>query len=294
MVDLPRLPWWLLLNLVILPLRPRRSARLYRTIWTDEGSPLLATTRRLAASLGTELHHRTGRDIPVGVGMRYGNPSVADALANLTARGCRRLLVLPLFPQYSATTTASALDAVAAALRLRRDLPSLRFVSSYADHAAYIDALAESVRTAWRNAPPGERLLVSFHGLPQRYADEGDPYPAECEATAEALADRLELSRDRWMISYQSRFGRDPWLEPATDEVLSELGRRGVRAVDVICPGFAVDCLETLEEIALTGAEQFRKAGGGTLRYVPALNDAPAHATALAEIAVGEMQGWLD
>jgi ferrochelatase len=292
-VDLPRWQWWPILHLIVLPLRPRRSARLYRRIWTPEGSPLLVASRRLGEALAARLASVAGAELPVAVGMRYGEPSLASALRRLDTAGCRRVLVLPLYPQYSATTTASVLDGVFDELKRRRRLPELRTVRSYHDHPAYLEAVAESVRSFWREHGPSERLVMSFHGLPERYVRLGDPYPLECAATARALAARLELPPGRWHMAYQSRFGREAWLRPDLGERLERWARRGSSGVDVVFPGFATDCLETLEEVGITGRARFAAAGGGELRLVPALNDRPEHAAALAEIALDHARGWL-
>lgn len=290
-VDLPRWTWLPLLHLVILRTRPRRSAELYRTVWTAEGSPLLVLTSRLGDVLRDRLR-RLG-PVELEVGMRYGEPSVARALDRLWAAGCRRVLVLPLFPQYSSTTTAAVSDAVAAWAAGRRDLPELRFVRGYADHPAYVDALVRSIGEARRGDDRPRRLLMSFHGIPVRYERTGDPYRRECAATAAAVARGLGCAPGEWFVAFQSRFGREPWIRPATDGVLLRWAERGVAGVDVVCPGFAVDCLETLEEIASTGRHAFETAGGRGFRYVPALNDGPAHAEALAAVAEPHLAGWV-
>lgn len=292
-VDLPRW-WWLpLLHLVILRTRPRRSAGLYRTVWTSDGSPLLALTTGLANAVRERLTARLGAPVAVAVGMRYGSPAVADALDRLWQAGCRRILVLPLFPQYSATTTAAVYDAVGRWAAQRRDLPDLRLLRGYADHPAYVDALATTIATSRTSADGTARtLLLSFHGIPLRYERLGDPYRRECAATATALARRLGLAPGSWFVSFQSRFGREPWLRPATDDRLTRWGTARLAGLDVVCPGFAVDCLETLEEIAITGKHQFEDAGGRDFRYLPALNDCPEHAAAIAAIAAEQLAGW--
>ncbi len=292
-VEVPRALWRPLLELVVLPLRAPRSAGLYRTIWTQEGSPLAVTGRRQAAGLAARLAAATGSPIPVELGMRYGEPGIGAALRRLAAAGCRRALVLPLYPQYSATTTGSALDAVFGELARWRDVPELRTVRSYATDPGYLDALAASVREHWQRHGRGERLLLSFHGIPRRYAEAGDPYPDECRATATALAPRLGLRADELAVAFQSRFGREEWLQPYTDATLRAWGAEGVATVDVLAPGFAADCLETLEELAIRGAATFREAGGGELRYVPALGDRADHLDALAALARRHMAGWV-
>jgi ferrochelatase len=225
--------------------------------------------------------------------MRYGSPSIETGLDQLQEMGCDRVLVLPLFPQYSASTTAASFDGVADVLRRRRSLPEIRMVRDYHDHPGYISALASSIREAWADHPPAELLLMSFHGIPKRYADRGDPYPEHCAATARLLAESLGLENDRWRMTFQSRFGPEEWLTPYTDETLEALGRNGV-GVDTVCPGFAADCLETLEEMAITNRELYEEAGGARFRYLPALNDRPDHIAALADIAANAMSGWLE
>lgn len=290
-VEIPRLPWWVILHGAILRLRPARSARKYQLIWTPEGSPLLAIGRRQQAAVAAALAQRFPGPIPVALGMRYGNPSIAAALAELRDAGARRLLVLPLYPQYSAATTASTFDAVTAELRAWRWLPELRFIARYHDEPGYLDALAESVREA-RREWPGERLLFSFHGLPKRTLLAGDPYHCHCQKTARLVAERLELPPEQWAVAFQSRFGRAEWLQPYTGALLAEWAKTGVKSVDVICPGFAADCLETLEEIAIENRQTFLESGGERYRYIPALNDTPAHIDALADLIGRHAAGW--
>ena len=290
-VELPRPLWWLILHGVILCTRPARSARKYQAIWTAEGSPLLAISRRQAAALAATLTERTPGPVRVALGMRYGNPSIAAALAELRAAGAQRLLVLPLYPQYSAATTASTFDAIAAALRTWRWLPELRFITQYHDDSAYLDALAAHLRAA-RAEQPGERLLFSFHGLPKRNLLAGDPYHCQCHKTARRVAERLGMKPEQWAVAFQSRFGRAEWLQPYTNVLLADWAKAGVKSVDVACPGFAADCLETLEEIALENRQTFLNAGGERYRYLPALNDAPEHIAALAGVIEQHAAGW--
>jgi ferrochelatase len=291
-IDAPRLRWWLIRNLFVLPFRAPRSARLYRSIWTDQGSPLISTTRRQAGALSERLERLLGSPIPVVAGMRYGSPSLDAALDAIGELGRRRVLVLPLFPQYSHTTVKTTRDALARAAGRRHRPPETKVVNGYATHPPYIRALAESVRAEWTARGSGDHLLLSFHGLPQRYADAGDPYPQDCRRTAEALAGELGLDASAWTLSYQSRFGREEWLRPSTEETLRQLGGRGQSALDVICPGFAADCLETLEEIAVTNRRTYEDSGGSGFRYIPALNDRPAHIDALAALVVDELRDW--
>jgi ferrochelatase len=273
-VDASRWWWCPLLHFVILPLRSPRAAKNYASIWMPEGSPLMVYSQRLAEGVRAALP-----ECEVELAMRYGEPSVAGAIAALRSKGVTRLVVLPLYPQYSTTTTASVVDAVGAA---RVDVP-LDTITDYHRDDAWLDAIAASVRVHWATHGRGEKLMLSCHGIPQRLVDRGDPYATQCEQTAQAVAARLGLDADAWLLTYQSRFGREKWLGPATIDTLEAWGKAGIRTVDVVCPGFATDCLETLEEIAVVNAEAFARTGG-TLRYIPALNDSPAHVEALAAL----------
>jgi ferrochelatase len=278
-VDLPRWLWWPLLRGVILPLRPRKLAPLYARIWRADGSPLLAITRELRAALAQAL-----APVPVVEAMRYGRPGIAAALEQLRGRGVERLVVLPLYPQYSGTTTASAFDGVDAALRALGWQPDQRRIDDYHADEGYIAALAASVREHWATHGRGEHLLLSFHGIPQRYVERGDPYGRQCEETGRRLAAALDLRDGQWQLGYQSRVGKARWLEPYTEDLVPRLAREGVRRLDVICPGFAADCLETLDEVAIRYREAFVAAGGEALRYVPALNARADHVAALAQV----------
>ena len=283
-VDLPRALWWPILYGFILPLRPGKLAPQYARIWRADGSPLLAFTRAQRKALAETLAAGAGEPPLVLEAMRYGRPGIAAALTELRRAGVTRLVVLPLYPQYSATTTASALDGVAAALQAAAWQPELSVIEDYHADDGYIAALAGSVREHWAAHGRGERLLMSFHGIPQRYVERGDPYGRQCAETARRLAAALELGDGQWLVAYQSRVGKAAWLQPYTDVVLPELAGRGLRRIDVICPGFAADCLETLDEIEIRYAQAFVAAGGEALRYVPALNARPAHIDALARI----------
>jgi len=276
-VQVPRLLWWPLLYGVILPLRSRPVARKYAQIWLDGGSPLAVHMRHLAAQVQALMP-----DITVLDTMRYGQPALAQRLRELPSLGVERVLILPLYPQYSTTTTASVEDMVA---RLAPTGIHAEVLPDYATHPDWVNAIANSIRMHWDEHGRGRVLLFSFHGIPQRLADNGDPYPQRCQASARAIAQALGLSSDAWRLSYQSRFGRAPWLVPATDSTLRALGADGVEHVDVICPGFAVDCLETLEEIAINHVALFRASGGHTLAYIPCLNASPAHAQVLSNLA---------
>lgn len=287
----PRWWWWLVLHGVILRLRPARSARAYRAVWLPEGSPLQVLSEKLSQAVSEALAGDTASPRVV-LAMRYGQPSVADTIAQLSRDGVRKLLVLPLYPQYSATSTGSVIDAVADAMKRLRWPPEIRTINDYHTHPAWLDALADSVAAHWQTHGRGDRLLLSFHGIPERYVRLGDPYLGHCHATAVALRERLGVTEAEAPLSFQSRVGREPWLQPYTDETVRKLAGEGVRTLDVICPGFAVDCLETLEEIAIQNDGFFREAGGEHLRYVPALNASPAHAQALATLIRDYTQDW--
>jgi protoporphyrin/coproporphyrin ferrochelatase len=291
-IELPRILWKTILHGVILNVRPQRSAKLYQRVWSDEGAPLIVIGRRQQAALETELGSRFDPPIALALGMRYGSPSIRSALESLRARGCTRILVLPLYPQYFSGTSGSTFDAVASVLTTWRRVPALRMITDYHDDPGYVDALARSVRELWEQEGEPDRLLLSFHGIPVRYEQAGDPYPRQCRRTANLLAEALRLPYERWLLSFQSRFGREKWLEPYTDETLKKWGASGIKNVDVVCPGFAADCLETLEEIALLNRGFFLDAGGERFRYIPALNDRPHHIRALADLVERHLQGW--
>lgn len=283
-IEVPRAIWCWILYFIILPLRPARVLPKYRRVWTERGSPLLLHSLALRDALRASLRDRQGEPVAVELGMLYSTPDVAQGLAALRDAGAQRIIVLPLFPQYSGTTTAAASDQTGRALRAWRHQPELHILSDYAADPAYIAALADSVRAHRARHGTGDHLLITFHGIPKKYCEQGDPYERRCALTARALAAALQLQDDQWTLSYQSRVGTAEWLGPYTDDVLQALARRGVRRLDAICPGFAVDCLETVDEIGHEGDEQFRAAGGESLRYVPALNADPAHAALLARL----------
>mgnify|MGYP001556981145 FL=1 len=279
-VDLPRYLWLPLLNLVIIPLRASRSAAAYRKIWWPEGSPLLILTRRLADRLGRDL---TGK-ARVEIGMRYGEPSIENGLKSLRDEGVEKLSIVPLYPQYSGTTTASIYDAVDKALLEMGWQPAIERVQDYHLSAAWVRGVADSIRQFRESNGSAERLIFSLHGIPQRYVANGDPYEDQCRKSVQAIADAMGLEKSEWLLTYQSRVGREPWLQPYTDMTLESLAESGVKHVQVACPGFAVDCLETLEEIAMQNAELFQESGGEKLEYIPALNDSESHVRVMREI----------
>lgn len=293
-VEIPRLLWWPILNGIILNIRPGKSAAKYASIWAPQGSPLRLHTEQQARLLRGYLGER-GIQADVAWAMRYGEPSIGRILNDMKARGIRRILVLPLYPQYAASTTATALDMVFDWFKKTRNQPELRTIRNFHDHPGYLAALEETVRQHWRThglPDAGTRLLISFHGLPRRSLELGDPYYCECQKTGRLLAERLNLSSEQYQISFQSRFGKAEWLQPYTSRILEDWGRQGVRRVDVICPGFVADCLETLEEIALEGKQDFLAAGGREYHYIPALNENPAWIHALADLTVSHLGGW--
>jgi ferrochelatase len=291
-VEFPRLIWWFILNGVILRIRPRRSAAAYAKIWTDSGSPLLKHTQDQSAALQARLEQEYGEQVVVDYAMRYGEPSIGGAIQRLLDQGVSKLLMLPLYPQYSGATTASTFDALAEDFTTRRWMPDLRFISHYHDYAPYIEALASTIRQHWEQHGQAGMLLFSYHGEPQSYLDNGDPYHCECYKTSRLVAEALGLDEASYQTTFQSRFGRQEWLKPYTDEVLKALPAQGVKSVQVLCPGFSADCLETLEEIDEENREYFEQAGGERFDYIPCLNSDPEHIEALASLVKSQISGW--
>lgn len=291
-VEIPRPIWWLILNGIILNTRPAKSAAKYASIWMEGGSPLKVYTERQAKLLHELLDQRGLGELRVEWAMRYGAPGIQDTLDRLKCEGVQRILILPLYPQYAASTTASVMDEVADWIKRSRNLSELRLVRNYHDHPAYIAALAANVREHWASSGRGDVLLMSFHGLPRRSLDLGDPYFCECHKTGRLLAEALELPESTYRITFQSRFGRAEWLQPYTQPTLEKLPGEGIKKVDVICPGFVADCLETLEEIAMECKQAFLTSGGEAFRYIPCLNDRPDWISALADVAEQHIAGW--
>ena len=288
------------MNCIILRIRPARSAEAYKTVWTDEGSPLATITHAQQKAINTELKARLSKntsglnsdDLLVEWAMRYGQPSIPNALQNMFEQGVRKLVVLPLYPQYSASTSASTFDAIAEDSTRRRWIPELRFSNGYHDDPRYTKAVADSIREHWKNNKRADKLVMSFHGVPQRYLHNGDPYHCQCLASARLIAEELGLTKDDYIVSFQSLFGRAEWLRPYTDETLKSLPGKGVKSVEVVCPGFSADCLETIEEIDKENREYFMENGGQEFHYIPALNDSPAHINALCDILEEQMAHW--
>jgi ferrochelatase len=291
-VEIPRPVWWLILNGIILNVRPGKSAAKYAQIWDQEGSPLKVHTERQTKLLRGYLGAQGHAALLVDYAMRYGNPSVASVLARLKEAHCERILVLPLYPQYAASTTATAFDAIADFFRQTRNIPELRLVKHFHDHPAYIAALAAGVRRHWDRHGKPDRLLMSFHGLPRFTLERGDPYHCECQKSARLLAEALGLAPEQYQLSFQSRFGRAEWLQPYTAATLAQWGKERLRRVDVVCPGFVADCLETLEEIGVEGKAEFLKAGGKEFHAIACLNESDAWIKALAQIALEHLHGW--
>lgn len=293
-VEIPRLIWYPILYGAILPKRPAASAEKYRSIWTEDGSPLLHISRQQQQALQKEMEIRFRGPVKIELAMRYGTPSIQAGLLSLKAAGARRILILPLYPQYCAATNATTFDKVFDELKRWRWMPELRLVNHYHDHTGYISALAHRVEEYWRKNKRGDLLVMSFHGIPKRNLQLGDPYFCECHKTARLLAKALYLKPNQWRVTFQSRFGKAEWLQPYTDETLKALPEEGIKKVDVICPGFAADCLETLEEIQEENREYFEKAGGTQYQYIPALNASSKHIYALADIIQQHTQGWAE
>lgn len=292
-VEIPQFVWQPILRGIILNTRPAKSARAYETVWTEQGSPLLTYSAAITEGIAARLADRVAAPVVVRLAMRYGRPAIGEVIDEMVATGVRQLAVLPLYPQYSASTTGSVFDAVANHLTTLRWVPELNFIGAYFDDPAYLDALAASIRAHREAHGAGDHLVMSFHGIPQKYFESGDPYHCHCQYTGRELAMRLGLADDQWTLSFQSRFGPKQWLQPYTDETLADLAGRGVKRVDVVCPGFAADCLETLEEIAGQNAELFEEAGGEHLSYIPALNADPAHIDMLAALVEQRIAPWL-
>lgn len=290
--EMPRWLWWLILHGIILRVRPARSAKNYAKIWTNDGSPLLAISQQQQQALQKTLSHQLDSPVHVALGMRYGTPSIADGLEQLRQANAQRIIILPLYPQYSSSTTGSTYDAIGACFKTWRWIPDLQFISHYHDNDGYIQALASSIEQHWAQHGQADKLLFSFHGIPQRFFDAGDPYFCECHKTARLVAEKLNLTAEQWQLVFQSRLGREEWIKPYTDETLKQLPQQGVKHVNVICPGFAADCLETLEEIEQENRHYFLQAGGETYHYIPALNTQPQHIDALAHLVMQRAKVW--
>jgi len=292
-VEIPRLIWWLILNVIILNVRPKKSAAKYATIWTSEGSPLRVHTEKQAALLQGYLGERSKAPFVVEYAMRYGNPGIPQVLRKLREQNCQRILIVPMYPQYAASSTATAFDIVFGELRQMRNTPALRTVRNFHDHPGYIKALANNINEYWMKNGRPDILVMSFHGVPRYTLEKGDPYHCECQKTGRLLAQELGLKPGQYRLSFQSRFGKAEWIKPYTTATLLELGKQKTSRVDVVCPGFVADCLETLEEIAQEGKEDFQHAGGGEYHYIPCLNERNDWMHALADLVMDNLHGWL-
>jgi len=292
-VEIPRLIWACILYGIILVVRPKKSAEKYASVWTTEGSPLMVNAQKQTKLLRTVLENRIASPIAVELGMSYGNPSMGSAIEKLKAQHCNKILVFPLYPQYAASSTAASLDAVWKTLLRTRNVPAIRTIRNYHDHPAYIRALANSVREHWAVHGKPNKLIMSFHGVPKFHLMKGDPYHCECMKTGRLLGEALNLNKEEYVIAFQSRFGKQEWLKPYLASTLEDLGKAKTKRVDVICPGFSSDCLETLEEIAMEGQHIFQSNGGGEYHYIPALNGQEGWISAMSEIALENLQGWV-
>ena len=293
-VDVPRPIWWLILHGIILRIRPGKVAKAYASIWHKDGSPLMVTSKQQQKALAAALKQQYGCDIPVALGMTYGNPTMEDAGKVLRQAGVDRFVVLPLYPQCSSSTTAAVHDRLANALAPCPHLPAMRWVTEYYQHPLYIEALANSVKEYWQEHGQGDRFMMSFHGIPQRYEDRGDPYPEQCRTTARLVAEHLGLNSEQWICSFQSRFGREEWVKPYTDFTLEDWGRAAVGRVDVISPAFSADCLETLEELDVENRENYVEAGGQDYHYIPCLNTRADHINLMVQLVAENTDAWVN
>ncbi len=292
-VEIPKAVWWLILNGIILNTRPKKSAAKYAKVWLPEGSPLRVHTAKQTVLLQGYLGERTKAPFVVDYAMRYGSPSIPGVLRKLKEQNCQRILVVPMYPQYAASSTTTAFDIVFSELQQMRNTPALRTIKNFHDHPGYIKALANNINEYWMKNGRPEKLVMSFHGLPQFSLDKGDPYHCECHKTGRLLVQELGLQPGQYFLSFQSRFGKAEWLKPYTTATLKELGKQKTKRVDVVCPGFVADCLETLEEIAMEGKEDFQHAGGGEYHYIPCLNERDDWMHALTDLVMDNLHGWL-
>lgn len=291
-VEVPRLIWWCILNFVILNIRPKRSAHAYSTVWTEDGSPLMLHTQNQTNAVKNALEKKYGDSIIVDFGMRYGNPSIESKLESMLSQGARKVLLLPLYPQYSGSTTGSTFDAIADDFKQRRWLPDFRFIAQYHDNPEYIAAIGDKIKQTWEKSGKAQKLLFSYHGIPKRYLINGDPYHCQCHKTSRLVADYLGLNNDEYLTTFQSRFGREEWLKPYTDHTLMDLPKQGIKSVQMVCPGFSSDCLETIEEIGVENRQYFMEAGGESYEYIECLNSDDNHITMLTNLIEANLQGW--
>ena len=290
-IEVPRIIWQIILRGFILNTRPKKVAKLYKSIWLKKGSPLLVTLKSQTKKIKKKIGRKLG-DTRFELAMRYGDPSIESGLAALNRQGCRRILILPLYPQYCAATTGSTFDKVTKILRGWRWIPEVRFVNGYFDHPMYINALCESIKTNWKTKGRLEKIIFSYHGVPKKYLLKGDPYHCFCQKTTRLVVEKLKLKEKEYMTTFQSRFGPDEWLQPYTDKTLESLPAKGVKKIHIISPGFSSDCLETLEELEKENKEIFLGAGGLEYNYIPCLNESPNHINLLSELIINHTKGW--
>jgi ferrochelatase len=291
-VQIPRVIWWVILNLFILPFRPKKSAELYASVWTEEGSPLRVNTKNIALGISEELKKQWGDKVILDFAMRYGSDSIDEKINSMLAQGVDRLLVIPLYPQYSETTTASTMDAIKKSFKSITEKPELRFLDDYHDFPDYIDACATQIKQGCDTAGFSGKLLFSYHGLPQSFVDKGDPYYDQCLNSSALIAKKMGLEENELIVTFQSRFGKAEWLKPYTETTLKALPEQGIKSIHVFCPGFSADCLETLEEIESENKQYFIESGGEDFQYIPALNAAPVHIQALTKLINENLKGW--
>ena len=291
-VEIPKFVWWIILNLIILNIRPRKSRDLYKKIWLENGSPLLVISKKIVQKIRDSKSISDKKHVIVNLAMRYGNPSIKSALENFKNQNIDRLAIIPMFPQYSAATTASIFDKVTIEIQKWRNIPDIRFLSTYHDNPAYISACSNKIKSFWEKEEKSEKLVFSFHGLPQVNLHKGDPYHCYCHKTARMIASELGLKEEDYIVTFQSRFGNQVWLQPYTDEVLENLAKSKISSVDVFCPGFLCDCLETLEEINMQSRDNFIACGGKSFNYIPALNDDEKNIKAMEKIILDEISSW--
>ncbi len=291
-VEIPRVIWWIILNLIILNIRPKKSRDLYKKIWLKDGSPLLVISKKIVNKIKNSKNISCRKNLSIDLAMRYGNPSIKKALENFKKNNINKLAIIPMFPQYSAATTASIFDEISSEIKTWRNIPDVRFLSTYHDNTNYIEACASKIKSFWGKQKKSKKLVFSFHGLPQVNLHKGDPYYCYCQKTARMIAFELKLNENDYIVTFQSRFGKQVWLKPYTDEVLTNLAKEGVDSIDIFCPGFLCDCLETLEEINMQSRENYILCGGKTFNYIPALNDSDENIKSMEQIILREISGW--
>ena len=290
-IEVPKIIWQTILRLIILNLRPQKVAKLYKSIWKKKGGPLLIMLQKQRKSLKKNLQKKL-KDLKIEIGMRYGNPSIKSGLEKLRSQGCRKILILPLYPQYCAATTGSTFDKVTEILRKWRWIPELRFINNYFEEPMYIDCLIKSIKKSWKKKGKSQKLIFSYHGVPKKYLLKGDPYHCFCQKTTRLVAEKMKLKEKDYITTFQSRFGPDEWLQPYTDKTLEELPKKGIKKIHILSPGFSSDCLETLEELEVENKQNFLSSGGEEYNYIKCLNDNPQHIKMLESLILNHLKGW--